>query len=114
MRKAHSIRAHRLEEQILQELGRILVEEIQDPRLRLVTFSGVRLNADLSIAEVLYTHSGEPEKETAVKQGLEAARKFLRFRLGKAVDLRYVPELRFQWDEFLEEMIHVDPKKSHH
>ncbi len=114
MRKAHSIRAHRLEEQILQELGRILVEEIQDPRLKLVTFSGVRLNADLSVAEVLYTHSGEPEKEAAVTKALKAAGKFLRYRLGKEVDLRYVPELRFKWDEFLEEMIHVDPTKKDH
>lgn len=111
MRKAHSIRSHRLEEQILQELGRILVEEIQDPRLELLTFSGVRLNADLSIAEVLYTHSGEPQKTEEAKQGLDAASGFLRFRLGKQLNLRYVPQLRFKWDDFLEEMIHVQPTK---
>ncbi|MFW6055500.1 MAG: 30S ribosome-binding factor RbfA [Thermodesulfobacteriota bacterium] len=112
MRKAHSIRAHRLEEQVLHELGRILVKEIQDPRLELLTFSGVRLNADLTIAEVLYTHRGDQKKEDEVQKGLKAAAGFLRFRLGKKLDLRHVPELRFKWDEFLEEMIHDQPENK--
>lgn len=106
MRKAQSRRAFRLEESIKQELSRILLEEIQDPRLELVTISGVRLNSDLSVAEVLYTHSAGEGKRDQVQAGLRAAHGYLRTLLGKNIKMRYVPELRFKWDDFLETMIH--------
>ena len=109
MRKAHSRRAIRLEEMIMHELGRILVENVQDPRLELVTISGLRLNTDLTIAEVLYTHSRDATEHSDVQQGLEAARGYMRSLLGKRIKLRHVPELRFIWDTFLEETIHDPP-----
>jgi ribosome-binding factor A len=109
MRKAYSRRAIRLEEMIMHELGRILVQEIQDPRLELVTVSGVRLNTDLTVAEVLYTHGQSPARHSEVQQGLDAARGYMRTMLGKRIKLRHVPELRFVWDSFLEETIHDPP-----
>jgi ribosome-binding factor A len=109
MRKAHSRRAIRLEEMIMHELGLILVEDVQDPRLELVTISGLRLNTDLTVAEVLYTHSRTGSQQAEVQQGLEAARGYMRTLLGKRLKLRHVPELRFVWDSFLEETIHGPP-----
>jgi ribosome-binding factor A len=109
MRKAYSRRAIRLEEMIMHELGRILVQEIQDPRLELVTVSGVRLNTDLTVAEVLYTHGQSQVRHNDVQQGLDAARGYMRTLLGKRIKLRHVPELRFVWDSFLEETIHDPP-----
>jgi ribosome-binding factor A len=109
MRKAHSRRAVRLEELIMHELGRILVQEIQDPRLELVTISGLRLNTDLTVAEVLYTHGRSPDQSAEVQKGLDAARGFMRTMLSKRIKLRHVPELRFVWDSFLEETIHDPP-----
>ena len=108
MRKAHSRRAIRLEEMIMHALGQILVEEIQDPRLELVTISGLRLNTDLTVAEVLYTH-GRASQQADVEKGLNAARGYMRTMLGKRIKLRHVPELRFVWDSFLEETIHDPP-----
>ena len=109
MRKAHSRRAVRLEEMIMHELGHILVEEVQDPRLELVTISGLRLNTDLTVAEVLFTHGWGAEHHQEVQQGLDAARGYMRTLLGKRIKLRHVPELRFVWDSFLEETIHDPP-----
>jgi len=109
MRKAHSRRAIRLEEMIMHELGRILVENVQDPRLELVTISGLRLNTDLTVAEVLYTHSRDDSEHGDVQKGLDAARGYMRSMLGKRIKLRHVPELRFVWDTFLEETIHGPP-----
>lgn len=112
MRKASSRRSRRLEEFIMAELGRILIEEVQDPRLDLVTISGIRLNKDLSVAEVLYTHSADPGKRQEVALGLEKAQGYLRSRLGKRLHLRHVPSLRFQWDEFLEETIYAGQNRD--
>ncbi len=40
-------------DQIMQVLASLLVQEVEDPTLALVTITGVRLNRDFSIAEVL-------------------------------------------------------------
>ncbi|MFP4213094.1 MAG: 30S ribosome-binding factor RbfA [Desulfohalobiaceae bacterium] len=112
MRKATSRRSRRLEEFIMAELGRILIQEVQDPRLDLVTISGIRLNKDLSVAEVLYTHAADQEKRQEVELVLEKAQGYLRSRLGKRLHLRHVPALRFQWDEFLEENIYAGQKRD--
>ena len=104
MRRATSRRAARLADMIMHELARIMVEDIQDPRLQLITISGVRLNRDMSVAEVLYTHiHGQSEDIT---QALSKAKGFLRSSLGQKLRLRFVPELRFVWDTFLEEMVY--------
>ena len=104
MRRATSRRAARLADMIVHELARITVEDIQDPRLQLITISGVRLNRDMSVAEVLYTHiHGQSEDIT---QALSKAKGFLRSSLGQKLRLRFVPELRFVWDTFLEEMVY--------
>jgi ribosome-binding factor A len=106
MRRSETPRAKRLSDAILREVSLILLEEIKDPRLELVSISGVRLNKDMSIAEVLFTHGGGQEKREEVQKGLDTARGFIRTQLGKRLNLRRTPELRFMWDEFLEVMVY--------
>jgi len=96
----------------MHELGQILVQKVQDPRLELVTISSVRLNKDLSVAEIYYTHSRGPDKEHDVQEGLRAAQGYLRSQLGKRLKLRYVPELRFSFDRYLEDIIHGPLEKD--
>ncbi len=91
-------------DEIMRELGRIIVQEVQDPRLELLTITGVRMNKDFSIAEVLYTHYNGQSSE--LEDSLQKARGFMRTTLGKNLRLRYVPDLRFTWDSFVEEMVY--------
>ncbi len=104
MRPSTTRRSSRMADEIMRELGRIIVEESQDPRLEFLTITGVRLNKDFSIAEVLYTHyqGQSPELDKSLKK----AGGFFRSSLGKNLKLRYVPELRFIWDSFVEEMVY--------
>ncbi len=90
----------------MRELAELLTEEIQDPRLELVTISGVAMNADMSIARVMYTLSGDEERLAEAAKAFEQAKGFLRTSLGKRLRLRYLPELRFARDEFLEDMVY--------
>jgi len=93
-------------DQIMREVAILLVEEAQDPRLQLVTLSGVRMNANLRIAEIFYTVSGDAEHRKEVQQGLEKATGFLRSNIGRRLKLQYTPELRFAYDEFLEDVVY--------
>jgi len=94
----------------MRELAILLTEEVQDPRLELVTVSGVRLNADISVAEVFVTFSEARHSREDVDKALGKAKGFLRTRLGKRFKLRKVPELRFRFDDFLESMVYEHPE----
>ena len=112
MKTSKSRRAVRMGDQIMREVGTLLVEEAADPRLQLVTLSGVRMNANLRIAEIFYTVSGDDEHLKTVQTGLEKATGFLRSRLGRNLKLQYTPELRFIFDNFLEDMVYGKPSTT--
>ncbi|MGE4551791.1 MAG: 30S ribosome-binding factor RbfA [Desulfovibrionaceae bacterium] len=106
MKRSGTRRSLRMGDEIRRVLGELLLDGVQDPRLELVSITGVRLNTDLSVAEVLYTAMGGPERTKAAGQALERAGGFLRTEMGKRLKLRYLPELRFKPDDFLEDMLH--------
>jgi ribosome-binding factor A len=99
-------------DQIMQVLATLLIEEAEDPLLSLVTVTGVRLNRDFSIAEVLYTHIKGRAVEPDIDKALQRAKGFLRSRLGKELNLRGIPDLRFKWDTFLEDMVYDAPPET--
>ena len=109
MQRSNSRRAVQMGDQIMQVLASLLVQEVEDPTLALVTITGVRLNRDFSIAEVLYTHIRGRSAEPEITKALYRAKGFLRSRLSKELNLRGIPDLRFQWDTFLEDRVYDAP-----
>lgn len=112
MQRSTTRRSAQMADQIMQVLAMVLIQEIEDPTLSLTTVTGVRLNRDFSIAEVLYTHLRGRDAEPEITKALQRAKGFLRTRLGKELRLRAVPDLRFVWDTFLEEMVYDDPPEA--
>ncbi len=100
-------RADRVAGLIQQELSRLLLREVKDPRLAQVTITGVRLSADLRHARVFVTGPGSPQGFQEELKGLRSATGFLRGQLGRALHLRYSPELIFEVDEAVEQSLHV-------
>ena len=107
MKRSSTRRSERLADLILRELSTLLLEEVKDPRVQGVTLTGVRMNTDLRIAEVLFTAGEDAEKREQARQGLARAGGFLRSQLGRRLSLRYLPELRFIPDEYLEDMVYA-------
>ncbi len=114
MQRSTSRRATKMADQLMRELSSIMIEESQDPRLELVSITGVRLNRDFSIAEVLYTHIKGRDAIPELEKGFAKATGFLRSRLGQRLKMRRIPELRYTWDDVLEEMVydHIDGQNS--
>ncbi len=106
MKSSGSRRSIRLGDQILRELATMLLEEVADPRLELVSLTGCKLNADMSIALVSFTVGGGPERRKQALEGLNKAKGFLRSGLGRRLELRSLPDLRFAHDDFLEDMVY--------
>lgn len=92
-------RSQRLGNQVLRSLSELLRFETKDPRLEGVSLTAVDLTRDLSVARVYYSML-DPDAEAApVQAGLEKATGFLRVKLGQAIKVRHVPELRFTHDD---------------
>lgn len=91
----------RLAEQLREKLGYILLFEISDPRLDLITITGVEVSIDRSYARIFVSCEGERYEE--VMEALGAARGRIRSLLARALDWRIVPELDFKIDRSTDE-----------
>ncbi len=91
-------RTRRVGEQIQRELAVLIQQEIKDPRLGMVTVSGVDVSRDLSVAKVFITVFDEQQEMAQTLEVLEHAAGFLRHCLGKSMSLRSVPALKFIYD----------------
>lgn len=94
-------RTDRVADQLQKELAVLIQREVKDPRLGMVTVSGVEVSRDLGYADVYITLLGEQTSER-IKENLQVLKRaagFLRSQLAQRVKLRHVPELRFHYDE---------------
>ena len=94
-------RTDRVADQLQQELAVLIQREVKDPRLGMVTVSGVTVSRDLGYADVFITLLGENDVERVDEnlKVLKHAAGFLRSQIARRVKLRHVPELRFHYDE---------------
>lgn len=95
-------RTRRIGEQIQRELAQLIQQELQDPRLGMVTVSAVEVSRDLANAKVFITVLGEGADVQASLKVLNKAAGFLRHELGRRLILRSLPALRFVYDASLE------------
>ena len=92
-------RSQRLGSQIQRTLSELLQFDTKDPALAGVSLTAVELSRDLGVAKVYFSLL-DPEGDVAAAQaGLQRAAGFLRGKLGSAIKVRHVPELRFVHDD---------------
>lgn len=96
-------RAPRVAEQVHHELAEMIRAEVKDPRVGLVTVTGVELTADYAHATVYFTVlPDDPERLANTLAGLKRASGFLRSQLGRRVRIHTTPELHFVHDRSIE------------
>jgi ribosome-binding factor A len=98
----NSARSARIADQIQRSLAELVRLEVRDPRVGLVTLTGVELSGDQSHAKVFFTVMGSPEQVAQAAEGLGRAAGFLRSELARRLTTRKVPELHFEYDESVE------------
>ena len=103
-----SRRAERIASVIHAELARLLREEVKDPRVGTISITEVSLKPDLSVARVRYVPLAGAGDAAQVQAGLEAAARFLRGPIGRALGIRHAPELRFEADPNVEYAARMD------
>lgn len=101
-------RTDRINEQLRQEISILVRDEVRDPRVGLVTITGVETSPELDHAKVYITVLGDDEEKEQALQGLRSAASFVRGQLGRRLHMRRIPELHFQIDRVLEEASRID------
>ena len=99
---ANTQRLRRVADQIQRELSAILFSELKDPRVGLITLTGVEVSSDFAHAKVFYTSLGDAEARVQTAEGLRRAAGFMRSLLGKRIKVHSTPELHFVFDESVE------------
>ena len=92
-------RSQRLGAQVLRTLSELLRFETKDPSLASVSLTAVDLSRDLGVAKVYFSLLNPDDDPRPAQEGLQRATGFLRGRLGKSLEIRHVPELRFVHDD---------------
>lgn len=92
-------RSQRMAAQILRLLSELLRTESKDPAIATISLTAVDLTRDLSVATVYFSMLNPDDDPQPAMDGLKRAAGFLRGRLGNALTIRHIPELRFTHDD---------------
>ena len=96
----------RLAEEAREKIATILMMEISDPRLDLVTVTGCEVSVDRSVCKVWV--SADPDSYDEVLEGLQSAKGRIRSLLGRSLTWRVTPELIFQIDRSTDEAQRIE------
>lgn len=103
---ANPTRLRRVEDQLQRELSDLIRTEVKDPRVGMITVTGVDVSSDFAHAKVFFTSLTEQDHEAA-RQGLQRTAGFLRSKLGPRLRIHNTPELHFHYDASIEEGVRL-------
>jgi ribosome-binding factor A len=95
-------RPQRVALQIQQEISLMLARNVKDPRIGLVTVTGVQISADLRHAKVYVSVMGSEQQKKESMEGLSNAAGWIRHELGQRIRMKFLPDIVFREDTSLE------------
>lgn len=98
----------RLQERIRERAAYCLQFELNDPRAGFITITKVELTPDLSIAKIHYSVLGDSSDRNKAAHMLEHASGFIQRQVGRVLELRRLPSLRWIYDASAEEAADMD------
>ena len=101
------LRMERVQELMKQEISKIILEDVKDPRVGFVTVTRVHVTSDLRSARVFVSLMGSEEQMAECWRGLNRSLGFIRREVGQRVRLRYTPELSLEIDDSMAYSAHI-------
>ena len=103
----NKLRIEKLQELIKQEMSKMLLKELKDPRIGFVTVTDVEMTGDLREAKIYVSVMGGEEQVKSSLEGLNSALGFIRREIGRRIRLRFTPEISFSLDTSLDYGDHI-------
>jgi|TARA_B110000438_G_C15507912_1_gene518591 ribosome-binding factor A len=94
-------RSERMSDEIRSILGTIFISDIQIEDSGLLTVSNVEVTSDLRLAKVFISLLNSKKSPDEVINYLKHNRKVIRYHLGNKLNAKFVPDLRFYYDDSL-------------
>lgn len=101
-------RSDRVGGQIQKILSDMLKKDIHDPRLANTIITGVSMSKDLRTARIYYVDAGNKFGRKLVEEGFKSAFGYVKRKMAAKLGLRYMPELKFYYDESFDYGEHID------
>ena len=101
-------RLERMQDLVRETVSSLLLFKVKDPRTSSVSVTEVRMTADLRQARIYYAIMDDKADRAEVQAGLERAAGFIRREVGRAVQMKFTPEISFEFDRSLEYSRHMD------
>jgi ribosome-binding factor A len=95
-------RAEKVAEEIKHKLNTAMSKDLMELNLGLVTISKVIMTQDLRIAKVYVTFLGNKEPAEKCMDRINYRKKHIRFLLAKNINMKYIPDLNFYYDDTLD------------
>jgi ribosome-binding factor A len=97
-----STRTERLSDLVRDEISRLLLRELKDPRIGFVTITGASVSPDLRHARVFVSVLGEEAAREASLSALRSASGFIQRALFRNLRLKHSPLVTFHLDDSME------------
>lgn len=91
-------RKEKIEEQIKRIISELLIKEIKDPRIGFATISSVEISKDYNLAKVGISVFGDKKDLRNTLAGLNSAKGFIQFKVGRNLGIRQMPRIAFYLD----------------
>jgi ribosome-binding factor A len=101
-------RMERINETIKEVLSEIVLNDIKDPRLGLVTIVSVKTAKDLATAQIYFSVMGDEEQRDVSLKILRGASGFMRHAIATAIDVQHAPDLRWHYDDSLDRAFRIN------
>ncbi|HHK41072.1 MAG TPA: 30S ribosome-binding factor RbfA [Planctomycetaceae bacterium] len=92
---------------IREVVSMAILTEIKDPRVHDVTVTFVEVSPDLRHAKIHVSVMGNMAQQKTVLAGLQNAAGFLQQKIGRRIETRYTPRLKFVLDQGVKKSIEV-------
>lgn len=105
---SNSNRMNKVDEELKKEISNIISLELKNPHLTgLISVTKVKTTPDLKYARVYVTMINEKSKKENLSI-LKQSSGYIRSVIAKRINLRYTPELVFEFDDSLEYGSRID------
>ncbi len=102
-----SRRSERVSGLLREAIAEILLYEVKDPRVSVVTVTDAVVSADLRAAKIFFTTRQAAAQEAALA-GLRSATGYIKRQIASRLRLRHTPDLHFLYDTTLEQAHRLD------
>lgn len=101
-------RSARVGDLLCREISNVILRDITDPRVEMVTITGAKVSSDIRHAVIFFSVIGDENRWKEATKGLASSKGYIKRELGKRLEIKFIPELKFVEDKTMETGSRID------